>query len=176
MRGVTTDELDAWYRSLGSGTRDSARTDRYLLVPDDAVNIKARSLSTLERKCRLDRVALGDVVPGIEGFVERWRKEPIAASAVDVSAGTWLRVDKRRRIRHEAGCTVELTDVHADGQRWRTLALEADEATVGRDGLVAALEVLGSSGVGRHFELSAGSSHGYPRQLRELAPRSSTVA
>lgn len=172
--GPVSDDLDAWYASLGPHAPDTTRTDRYLLSGSSADrNIKARHGSTLEVKRRLDVAPLAGVVPGLDGSLERWRKWPMAPAALR-GDGAWATVRKHRRLREEHGCSVELADVRLEDERWATLSLEADEPGGGLDALVASLEALRTAGLQRRVHLTRSASRGYPQHLLTVLGRRRT--
>lgn len=139
--GSISDEMLRWFDADGF----EERADRYLLGTSANVGVKIRGGVQLEVKTLERRSGHVGVPGGGSGLLETWEKWsfPLDVRAhPPAGSRSWRTVTKLRRrrsftmahgmvverpLRDEAvsGCTVELTQVVVDGQRWWTVGLEA---------------------------------------------------
>ncbi len=133
-----------WFARFPAGTE--SREDTYLLDPRGrGLSVKVRGGSALEVKVYRGSPGILEVAGRARGRLESWQKWsfPFSPPCQDGGAAAgWTPVRKRRRISRfspasgqvaapapglggEPWCEVELTEVHARGQHWWTLGLEA---------------------------------------------------
>ena len=130
-------------------TREKARTDSYLLLPNcDSSGVKQRE-GKLEVKARVAG-PFPIARPEAVGRVDRWVKWSFAPSegiapALETelsTSGPWREVEKVRYLRRlsfdsgravavapderpDSGCTIELTELTVERQAWLTVGFEA---------------------------------------------------
>lgn len=143
-RGVIPDAMATWLGPFHDEIEE--REDRYLVEPSvPELGVKIKGGIQLDLKAL--RGSPGELLmpAGIRGRLERWEKWtfPLREGAIPpADAAAWLALEKVRHRRSfrvlgerveerpvsEAelpGCTLELTEVTVDGERWWTLGLEA---------------------------------------------------
>lgn len=171
-RGPLPDTARAWADAVGLGAPEP-RTDRYLVVPTDALGLKVRQgrLEAKQRTSGGEPLAVGHA----RGAVEQWRKWAFSLDETPDADGWtdgWTDVDKRRRLRRDAcgtgACAAELTEIRVGSDAWWSVCLEAtgSDAAVRR----AALDAMAACWLARADvpELPAHASMGYPEWLRGL--------
>ncbi len=126
--------------------RTESREDTYLLDPPlRGLSVKIRGGGALEVKAYRGSPGIVEVADGVRGRLEFWQKWSFPLRPPGGHGGRppgWTPVRKRRRISRfssasgpaaerapgigqQLRCNVELTEVHALGQDWWTLGLEA---------------------------------------------------
>jgi len=178
---------------------EANRIDDYLITGRDDLGFKARVVENLptmiETKYLVGSLGAVEFVPGVVGKLERWRKLSLELDDAKLKKdGTWLSVEKERRLRKyafnnglasevsaktrpDAGCGIELTklvcrlDGSADAYVAWTLGLEA----FGPD--VALLRVLEATCSATHrdgfpLEVDGACSMGYAEWVRSTFNRS----
>ena len=172
VRGPLPASAHAWADAVGLGAPEP-RTDRYLVVPTDALGLKVRQ-GRLEAKQRMsggEPLAVGHA----RGAVEQWRKWAFSLDETPDADGWtdgWTDVGKRRRLRRDAcgsgACAAELTEIRVGSDAWWSICLEA----TGSDAVVrrAALGAMAGCWLARADApaLPAHASMGYPEWLRGL--------
>jgi hypothetical protein len=190
--GEVPEEVAAWFADgAGPVEQQLPRVDEYLLIREtDTVNIKFRE-GRIEIKQRYGDVVQQEFADGSSGAIELWRKWGFGVDKKNsngnlVETGdVWLAVRKDRRVRAytlqvdgkiaplptsvfiEQGCSLELTEVDAGGERWWSLCFEAVGPTELLVEILIAVvdQVLANSG---DFRLAAHASHGYSAWLQRF--------
>lgn len=164
--------IDTWFAGLRDAVRDEVRSDHYLLTASGRdLGIKARSGESLDIKTLADRTPGVTIVDGIVGTVEQWQKWSFALAPddlglADLRHGAWVRTRKSRWLIGTANTEVELVAVELAGQRWWSLAVEAEgTGPDGRERLVALVRRLAAAGIPDGLELSDDRSYGYAELL-----------
>jgi hypothetical protein len=174
---------------------EAPRVDHYLLIEDsDALGVKFRE-GRIDVKQRYDGAWSLSFNHSVEGVVECWRKwsfglaEAGESVAMLRASGAWVAVHKERVMRDYAvkqdgtliaipgmitpprGCSVELSHVTVNGERWWSLCFEANGD---EDDLAEILDVAARHVFRRDpgFDFAPRFSYGYPRWLRLLADTS----
>lgn len=122
--------IDAWFAGCDP---EGTRVDHYLVTGRRDLGVKARAAAgqppRVETKYLLGAIPTVELVAGAQGTVERWRKLSVVMDDPSLMReGTWIEVDKLRRLRRfsydagsvtpiaapvrpTAGCGVEWTRV-----------------------------------------------------------------
>jgi hypothetical protein len=164
-----------------------SQEDAYLLDPHlRGLSVKIRGGGALEVKMYRGSQGTLDVEGRAHGHMESWQKWsfPFAPLSQGSSRPTgWRLVRKRRRISRfmvvggrgqvglprlgeEAGCAVELTEVHLDGRAWWTLGFEATgPASLLRSELEATAALVFAQALPGGTELGTDDSRSYAEWL-----------
>ena len=195
IEGTPPTSVVEWIEALGA-TRESARTDLYLVSDDPAMNVKLRE-GQVQTKHRMGSPSPVDFPGGVSGQQERWVKWGFPTEEQhhdlfdDDPTGLWVPVNKERRrlsVPPEAQADlldhliesdpveakIELTEVTSGEHEAWTICVESE----GRpDALPGTLQQMG-----RHFfqqgtppALSADDSYGYARWIHTLAADATTA-
>lgn len=186
FRGQAPAAIASWFAELGAEAQE--RADHYVRLPEtDALGVKLRGgEGALELKLREREHGRQELLGGIAGNVEQWRKWPVELGAGrGTASGSLIVVHKARRLVTYApprwepslepadgdGCKVEITGLRAeeaDGE-WSTLGMEAFGS---EDAILGSLHRTCRAFFGA-LDLSQGLeaelSCGYPGWLRHLA-------
>jgi hypothetical protein len=152
--GPLPDALNTWFEKSAWGSyaqsqpSSETRTDRYLCLPCEFLNVKFRQ-GKLEAKWRQAVVETLILPQGSQGQLERWVKwsDQVVAeedwlSQAIADSGDWVEVHKVRSQRFFSvdpesnqvtmsdqpphnGCSAELTELEVQQQAWWSLAFEA---------------------------------------------------
>lgn len=132
--GTSPPEVKNWFENDCPGELKGLeeRSDRYLYVPCDYLNLKLRQ-DNLEVKWR--QAELGIVrFTTWEGNVEKWVKWTCEDTTINnilpanaLQENPWIVVQKTRQQRQYESCNLELTDLDIDNSKWWSLALEMSE-------------------------------------------------
>jgi hypothetical protein len=167
-------------------TVTESRQDLYLLHPGlRGLSVKLRAGRALEVKACHSCPGILEVPGRARGHLQSWQKWSFPFGRPGSHSGPltgWRPVDKRRRTcrflladgqmavagRSHAGpgCTVELTEVRADGQAWWSLGYEATgPAGLLRHELEATATVVFDQALPGGVELSTDDSRSFPEWL-----------
>ncbi|MBN1246205.1 MAG: hypothetical protein JXC32_01040, partial [Anaerolineae bacterium] len=193
--GAIPEDVQAWFAAdFPLLEVQPPRVDIYFpLVTDDGLGIKLRE-GRIEIKQRYGSLGAIAFCAGVIGVPELWRKWAfglVASGGNGEGPGDpdgWIAVQKARRVRNYAlesdadsaravpkalssmrGCSMELTQVVADGQEWWTVGFEASGA---ESELGFILETVARQALGECSLLRLGleRSYGYPRWLKHAVP------
>ena len=142
--GQMESAVAGWFGRFPAGTE--SREDAYLLDPPlPGLSVKIRGGGALEVKAYRGSPGILEMAGRARGRLECWQKWSFPFRPPGPGSGDppgWTPVRKRRRISRfssvggptvarapglgqQPRCEVELTEVHARGQRWWTLGFEA---------------------------------------------------
>lgn len=193
MPGPLETSMREWFGRFPTGTE--TRQDVYLLRPGlPGLSVKLRDGTTLDVKSFLG--SPGDLgrepgvgPPGV-GRLESWRKWSFPfgdAGRDDALPDGWVAVRKRRRsvwfplgsgqdpaagpkpaATTSAGCSVELTEAHVNGEPWWTIGFEATGAADHRqEALQRAADLMFTTAPPSGVGLSLVNSRSYAQWLTE---------
>src|SRR5215470_9455852 len=191
LRGELAGVVAGWFARFPAET--TVLEDVYLLDPHlPGLSVKVREGRALEVKAYRGSPGLLEVAGRARGRLESWQKWsfPHGPASLDGrdSAG-WRPVRKRRRIIRFSlagrlarpsdrglgegpACAVELTDVHAGGERWWTLGFEATGPTnVLRSELEAAAALVFAVNFSSGLELVVDDSMQYAQWVGQRTQR-----
>lgn len=195
--GAIPEQMLNWFQHGEREPEDQQRrVDHYLRLGNmDSLGIKLRE-GRLEIKQRQRQHGVFGFHERAAGLVEHWRKwslelAPTAGGLTSIlaPASSWIGVQKGRRLWKyrlvgegtlaavpaaefpPQGCSVELTEIHVEGQEWWSLCFEAfgDEAFLQETLMLATGHILAREGV--PFILEAMDSYGYPEWLTVVQER-----
>jgi hypothetical protein len=188
VRWLLPGQLDAavaaWFGRFPAET--DSRQDTYLVNPDlPGLSVKVRAGRAFEMKMYHGTAGMLDIPGRARGRIQAWQKWsfPVGPLSPDdaVPAG-WTVIRKRRRISRfrlasgriaagpgrasEPECAVELTEVHARGETWWSLGLEAaGPADLLRGALEGTAELIFAQALPAGVELGSGDCRSYAEWL-----------
>ncbi len=185
VRGQLPQAMLDWFAYFPAQTE--TRQDAYLLQPQlRGLSVKLRDGAALEVKSYLGSPGILDLTRGGHGLLESWRKWSFPSGLPGHGGADppgWVLVGKSRRsswfplaihpdpaqVRPPAavaGCTVELTEVLARGQRWWSVGFEATGSVrLLRAALEHAADLVFAQALPPGVQFSLGNSRSYSRWL-----------